>query len=357
MLTRPYEGSALVLGCAIALAPGLWRNRGNLTSIALAALPVIITACALLGWMAFYNYRVTGSPLRSPYMIGMNEYHTAGAFIWDTKFHPRTWSSPDLARFSLEFEGEQLKSLDSVRGKLLHVAQVLGSAVAFFIRPLLLAPLLVYSWKIFRSRRMRPALIAGIPVLVAAVLAIWIRPDYDAAATALIYLLIIQALRYVWALRMGAARFGRYAAAALVLTAIISPFAFQYHLVASPFSSSSSFAATAWCCVARDLPPRFAIEKQLDNAPGVHLVLIHYPADFDIHDQWVYNAADIDHSHIVWARSLDEASDRRLLDYYCNRVVWTVDFSRHPYRLLRLYGPRAPSVEKRSSAGHCTAIY
>jgi hypothetical protein len=345
MLTRPYEGSALVFGCAVVLAPALWGRRKDMTWIAAVTLPAVIIACALGGWILYYNYRVTGHSLQFPYIIGMNQYHVAGSFMWDTKLHPITYTNSDLERFFRETEAEQLKNIDTLNGKLSHLLQVLVVGMNFFARPILLIPMLFYSWKVLRSKRMRPALIIGAPLLAAIELAIWIWPHYDAPALGLIYLLIAQTLRFLWTLRLGGARVGRFLGVALVATALVLPF---YPLI-------RNWQPTSWGLFL-EASQRSEIKRQLENVPGNHLVLIRYPAYFNIHDEWVYNAADIDHSRIVWARSLDKASDRRLLNYYSNRHVWTVDLSTfrslgQPFRLVRLCGPRVGSADEQSDVG------
>lgn len=331
-LTRPYEGTAFVLGCLIVLAPRFWQTCKNVRFWAAFAIPVLTLGCAVVGWIAYYNYRITGSALQSPYMVGMDRYHLAGIFLWDTKPHPKKWTNREFERFFTEWEGGQLKTLDSLEGKLKHLWKVPWTAIDFFIRPVLLLPIVIYSWKILRSRRMRSALIAGIPLLIAVELAIWIRPDYDAAALAVLYIVMLQGLRYVWALRWRQARIGRHLGIAVVVMAILSPFAWRLHLL----HTTEPDPGQSWCCTDRPPTRRSQIKHQLEQIPGKHLVLIRYPADFNIHDEWVYNAPDIDASRIVWARSLDPASDRELLAYYQNRRIWTIDFAKNPYRLVAL---------------------
>lgn len=41
-------------------------------------------------------------------------------------------------------------------------------------------------------------------------------------------------------------------------------------------------------------------------------------------DEWVYNAADIDHAKVIWAREMGSASDLELIHYYSDRTVWLV---------------------------------
>jgi hypothetical protein len=78
-----------------------------------------------------------------------------------------------------------------------------------------------------------------------------------------------------------------------------------------------------WTCEGD--PSRVAIIKQLEAMPGKHLVVVRYSDDHNIHDEWVYNGADIDGSKILWARELDdEEQNQKLFDYFKDRHIWLV---------------------------------
>jgi hypothetical protein len=49
--------------------------------------------------------------------------------------------------------------------------------------------------------------------------------------------------------------------------------------------------------------------------------------------QWIYNAADIDGSPVVWARDLGPEQNRALMDYFRGRMVWLVDPNVQPARI------------------------
>src|SRR5206468_12352741 len=74
--TRPYEGLLLTLASAGVL---LWflRREGHPLRLLLAP-RLVIPACAILGsafgWMAYYNYRVTGNALLMPFMVHEKTY-------------------------------------------------------------------------------------------------------------------------------------------------------------------------------------------------------------------------------------------------------------------------------------------
>jgi hypothetical protein len=47
-------------------------------------------------------------------------------------------------------------------------------------------------------------------------------------------------------------------------------------------------------------------------------------------DEWVYNAADIDSSKVIWAREMDAANNLDLIRYYKDRQVWLVQPDAQP---------------------------
>ena len=70
---------------------------------------------------------------------------------------------------------------------------------------------------------------------------------------------------------------------------------------------------------------REALEKRLENLPGKHLIMVRYEADHNIHDEWVFNRADIDGAKVLWARELDAKQNAALLQYFHERSIWLVD--------------------------------
>ena len=55
-----------------------------------------------------------------------------------------------------------------------------------------------------------------------------------------------------------------------------------------------------------------------------HLVMVRHRADNPVR-HWVYNEADIDGAKVVWAREMDAAQNRKLLEYFRDRRVWLLD--------------------------------
>jgi hypothetical protein len=99
---------------------------------------------------------------------------------------------------------------------------------------------------------------------------------------------------------------------------------------------------------------RARVLSQLENLGGAHLVFVRYGEKHDLGDEWVYNAADIDASRVVWVRELDRESNARLIRYFGERRVWLVEpdapapqavpYADAPAHLMRFVQLGAPGI-------------
>jgi hypothetical protein len=80
---------------------------------------------------------------------------------------------------------------------------------------------------------------------------------------------------------------------------------------------------------------RVAVNQQLDQVPGKQLVFVRYWPQHIFQDEWIYNAADIDHARVVWARDLGASEDQKLLRYYPDRTAWLLEPDAMPPKLSR----------------------
>jgi hypothetical protein len=78
---------------------------------------------------------------------------------------------------------------------------------------------------------------------------------------------------------------------------------------------------------------RAGIENRLEHLSGKQLVIVRYSPTHDPLDEWVYNAADIGKSKIVWAWDMDQAENLELIHYYKDRTVWLVQPDAQPAQL------------------------
>ena len=98
------------------------------------------------------------------------------------------------------------------------------------------------------------------------------------------------------------------------------------------------FVPYAWFHVrqpAEDFASRRAeLVRQLHASPGQHLVIVRYGSDYNIHQEWVHNGADIDTARIVWARQMNPAADRQLGEYFRDRHRWLLQADEASPRLV-----------------------
>src|SRR6185437_2110367 len=115
-------------------------------------------------------------------------------------------------------------------------------------------------------------------------------------------------------------------------------FAQPLHLDMTPGRSVTDVAS--WYGTAPVGLERARVSRELENLPGPQLAIVAYAPHHLLND-WVYNAADIDTSKVVWARQMDPASDRELLRHYKDRRAWLIEPDSNPPRLT----PYLPDTE------------
>ena len=70
---------------------------------------------------------------------------------------------------------------------------------------------------------------------------------------------------------------------------------------------------------------RARILARLQEGDDRHLIVVQYWPTRSPHAEWVYNEAVIDGAKVVWAREIDAAHNRQLLEYFNDRRVWLLE--------------------------------
>jgi hypothetical protein len=86
--------------------------------------------------------------------------------------------------------------------------------------------------------------------------------------------------------------------------------------------SDKAFLRTQGMTMARPSSPRTNMLRNLESRPGAHLVFVHYSADYSLHDEWVYNAADMPSARVIFAHDLGVEKNRELIERQGDRQVW-----------------------------------
>jgi hypothetical protein len=143
---------------------------------------------------------------------------------------------------------------------------------------------------------------------------IWSNAHYAAPITCVIFALTAQSIRHLRVMRIGHRRLGLALSRAIVLLLALDTSIYIGFRTCSPLP---------WTC--QGDPSRAAIEQKLQHTPGKHLIMVRYEKDnHNIHDEWVYNGAEIDGAKVLWARELDPQQNAKLLAYFKDRKIWLV---------------------------------
>src|SRR5262249_29632151 len=181
----------------------------------------------------------------------------------------------------------------------------------FWLGAVLALPGLPFALRDRKFRLLWVTLALGIAAVFAV---IWSNAHYAAPFTGIISLLIVQSFRHLRTMQI----LGKPVGVALSRAAML-----LLMLDVTATVRAGHCDPLIWTCEA-DVS-RFAVIEKLNHEPGKHLVMVRYEEnDHNVHDEWVYNAADIDASKIVWARELDARQNRKLFNYFQERKLWLV---------------------------------
>jgi hypothetical protein len=330
--SRPYEGFLLSFPVCIFLLAWIVKQRGRALTTAvlwtvLPALPVLALAAAGMG---YYDWRVTGRPLRMPNQVARDQYATARYFLWEQPNPNPVYRNQQMRDFYVGWELAKSIEAKTPLGLAKNTIGKAGVFWMFFLGPALTLPL-VFLPCILKDRRIRPLMIIGGISLIGLSLNTWFYAHYAAPITGLIYAIVLQGLRHlrVWRWR------GR--ATGLLLARSVPVVCLGMVLVRLCAQPLSFYMPPDWPMTWFYTRPgnteRARIAARLKQEPGRQLAIVRYAPDHDFFEEWVYNEASIDGADVVWARELDDASNRALIRYFRDRRVWLVQPDANPATL------------------------
>jgi len=299
-ITRPFEGLVLAVTAAAAFA---WLNRRRGRSLrGLFSLRILVPFVAIGGlgacWLGLYNYRNTGSPLVMPYTVYQRTYEISPVLLFLPENPKPVYRHAVIERFWRHHA-------DLVRNRpLLALRRIrhVFLATRFFASELivllaLLGGFLDRGW----AARLSLAILA-IFLLELQVATYW-HPHYLAGAAGLVGVAAAGGLRFL------RRRLGRVGPALALLCVVLAwGQAVDEALDAAADRNYKS--------------SRSVVAGLVKSYGGRHLILVRYAETHDPVREYVFNAADIDRSPIVWARDMGPEKNRELLAYYHDRKVW-----------------------------------
>lgn len=314
--TRPYEGLVLAVVSSAMLAFALARRPVSIGRLCPAViLPMALLLIPVFGWMGYYNYRVTGHALEIPYVTHDKQYSVRSPFLWEPRVKPKpVYSNAFLKDFwTVAASGENQSARDHWLKA--HVSDLLTLGHFFLGWPLAIC-MIGFARRLWRDPMARWALLLAAGFYAGAAWDARLFPHYAAPGAALIYILAassLRALRDSWP--------GTFAERRYMTWGVLGLFALTTGMALLTPENRYLFGPIDYHAQAKHA----SITQRLERDPGQHLVLVHYGARHEMYEELVFNRADIEHSRVVWARSLGEEQDRRLIDHFSGRQVWRLE--------------------------------
>jgi hypothetical protein len=343
--SRPYEG--LLLSVPVAGALIWWAGTKTRPAASVCLRRAMGPAALLLmlaGMGAYYNYRVFGDAWTLPYQVNRATYASAPVFLWQRPRPEPVYRHEVMRQFYSQWEMGDFRYAKTLTGFLHGTAQKLGTVLFFFFGIALCPPLILLP-RVLRDRRTRFLLAAGAIYGAGLSVNAWLFPHYVAPFTCALYAILLQAMRH---LRVWRPRNQPLGLALVRIIPVVCLMLVGLRLCAGPLHLSIPRWPTMWYGTAPLGLPRARVLAELEGYAGPQLAIVRYAPDHRPFDDWVYNAAEIDQSRVVWAREMKTRNSPELLRYFRDRRVWLVEPDANPPRITPYPAPGTPRVRRPS---------
>jgi len=313
--SRPYEGLLFCVPAGvwfIAWLGGKIKSRVPMKArVQRVLLPLSVVVALTLAFIGYYNWRLTGNALLFPHVLNTRTYHTTPLFLWEHSKPPLQYNNDQFEDFYNGWEREDYKTTwgDALSVTVEKIARM--GVTFFWPATLFLLPALPLAFRDSRMRLLVVTLFLGMDGVFAV---IWSAPHYAAPLTCVIYALLVQAVRHLRLMKWKARPVGAQLSRVLLMLLVLSTCFNVFRRACDPLW---------WTCTGD--ASRVTVMKQLLHTPGKHLIIVRYTDDHNIHDEWVFNGADIDGAKVLWARELNAEQNAKLFAYFRDRQIWLVE--------------------------------
>jgi hypothetical protein len=310
--SRPYESIFFCIPVAIAALLWLWgeckKAETRRTALRLVVLPAGIILLVTVCLMARYNWRATGHATLPPYAYDARLHDTAALFVWQTPKPAIHYDNPEMENFYNQYErfayDRTWPTFKAVfQDKWQHCSLAFLWPACWLLVP--------GAFFLFRDSRLRLPLLTLLAVLFGYCLVVWPGPHYLAPAAGVLFAVLAQSIRHLRTIRIFRRPIGAALSRAILLALVVD----VSLLVSQRLGDSQGWGG--W-----GLSDRADLLHELESKPGKHVVLVRYGPDHSVHEEWVFNAADIDASKVIWARDLPGERNAALFSYYPDRTIW-----------------------------------
>jgi hypothetical protein len=318
LLIRQFESIFLFLAVVLYFLPAM-RRLGPIRSIAKLAGTAVLAVLPAIFLTLFENKLVTGSWTTLPEMLSQYQYGVPASLTFQAPQVPHRQLTPQQAmdyKMQLSFH----KGAETIGSYFERLEYRVRFYRFFFLPPLYLAGV-AFFWSLREYRFVWVVVTLTIFALGTNFFPAF-QIHYIAAVTCLFILAAVTGLEQISRLRIRGHAAGQEAA---ILIAVLcsAHFLFWYgvHAAEDNEFSMAAIRYETWDFINHGNPARrIAVAQELARIPGQLLVFVRYLPQHIFQDEWVYNAADIDASRVVWARDLGPENEN-LLRYYPGRIA------------------------------------
>lgn len=310
--TRPFEGGLLLAPVFLMLIGKHigWRDWSA----------ILLVAALGAGWLAYYNYRVTGSPTRLPYLEYDRQYPSTPHFNILPLPPPHQFAHLDFTLMD-RWEREawvHARSPEFIVTRFKNVSEVFD---LFLGSSLLLIPVALF-WRNLRGT-LRLRLLGWCLLSGAVAVATGTQYYHHYAAPLLIVILIltVQAFRHLRVFEYAGRPIGRFLCRAIPAAMFLVAAGHEALHPYSPKTLEESYPPNAY---------RERLEAALMKRTGDHVVFVRYTHYRFPQEEWIYNHADIDNSPVIWAQDMGPQENRRLMEYFKDRSFWLLKPDENP---------------------------
>ncbi|MGC8888220.1 MAG: hypothetical protein ACP5MG_13800 [Verrucomicrobiia bacterium] len=314
-LSRPFEGFILTAICAGMIGYHFIKIGClfNSQTIARLYIPSGLVLLIYFCWQGYYNWRITGSPTKMPYMVYEEQYAVA-PFLLIQKPRPiPNYNHEFIKKHFVEYAFEEYKRQQTLRGFLKETAtKYKRLAKGYLWNWALVIPFFTLPF-MFRRRGTALFPLAGFLIFTVAIaIETWMWDRYAAPAGALFFCLVVEGFRRLKLWKCC----NRPLGVAIVIAA----------LALCAIQTALWLKTRKWEYSRRDWDwQRVQIIKKLESDGGKHLIFVRYGEHQSVHNDWVHNSADIDGQKVVWARDMGGDKNKNLIGYYKDRKVWLLE--------------------------------
>lgn len=331
MLARQFESVLLFAAIVLFFLPSFLgrETRPKLLRTSVVTLGAVLPGIALI---LLQNRAITHSWTTLPEQLSRYQYGVPASLTIESNPVPRATLTPQQ---ELDYKAQSLMhgpGEDTLSKFLLRLEYRVRYYRFFFLPPLYIA-LFVFFF-VLRNRRLLWVAATLIIFALGTNLFPYLLVHYLAAVTCLFILVSVTGLQQLGHLNVRGTRVGIEIVRVLIVLCV-AEFACWYglHLFEIP-AAYSVLRYETWDAIegARQ-QRRIEVKRQLAAVSGELLVFVRYSPHHLYQDEWVWNAADIDTSRIVYARDLGLAEDEKLTEYFPTRKLLLLEPDEYPPRL------------------------